>query len=193
MDGFEKQIGVNLHGHFYLTQLLLPKLQACAPKPARVVVLSSTAHTMGNVDPSDLHFKNGRSYSGWVSYGQSKQADMIFARELANRTKGTNVTSVSVHPGVIATNLWRTTAPLMSAIVKTFVMDKDIPQGASTTLYGALAPELLNDEHRGAYLSDCAVATPACEPARDKDGKIGKAMWEVVESDIAGVVKSWEK
>lgn len=176
-----------------MTQLLLPKMHSQGPKPARVVVLSSTAHTMGNVDPSDLHFNKGRTYSGWVSYGQSKQADMIFARELAKRTKGTNVTSVSVHPGVIATNLWRTTSPVMNAIVRTFVMDKDVPQGAATTMYGALAPELQKDENRGVYLVDCAVARPGSEAARDEDGKVGKAMWDTVEADIAEVIKSWEK
>jgi NAD(P)-dependent dehydrogenase (short-subunit alcohol dehydrogenase family) len=191
VDGFEKQIGVNLHGHFYMTQLLLPMMKAQAPKPARVVVLSSTAHNMGNVDPSDLHFNKGRTYAGWVSYGQSKQADLIFARELAKKTKGTNVTSVSVHPGVIATNLWRSTSPIMTAIVSAFVMDKDIPQGASTTIYAAVAPEMQKDENRGVYLSDCAVAQPTCECARDVDGKIGAAMWDVVEADINRVVKSW--
>lgn len=192
-DGFEKQIGVNLHGHFYMTQLLLPRMKSQQPNPARVVVLSSSAHNMGNVDPSDLHFRKGRPYASWVSYGQSKQADMLFARELAERTRGTNVTSVSVHPGVIATNLWRTSAPLLTAIVKMFVMDKDIPQGAATTVYAAVAPEMQEDKNRGIYLVDCNPASPTCDCARDTDGQIAKEMWKVVEADIEGVVNSWEK
>ena len=191
-DGFEKQIGVNLYGHAYMIQLLLPKMKAQSPNPARIVILSSSAHDMGNVDTTDLHFSKGRIYTPWVSYGQSKQAEMIFARELAERTKGSNVTSVSVHPGIVATNLWRSASPVLTAVVKMFVMDKDIPQGAATTVYAAVAPEMQKDENRGVYLVDCKPAVPTCECARDADGKIGEALWETVEADIAAVVKSWE-
>ena len=86
---------------------------------------------MGAVVPSDLHFKNGRKYNNWVSYGQSKLADLLFAKELGDRTEGTNMTSCSVHPGLIQTNLWRSSFfsdGLGASILGTFVSNKTIPQ-----------------------------------------------------------------
>lgn len=108
--GFEKQIGVNHFGHFYLTQLLLAKMTNDPTSAGRIVSLSSVAHEQGRVICDDLHYKNGRSYRGWESYGQSKAANIFFAQELAERLKTDgkdHVTAVSVHPGVIQTNLWR--------------------------------------------------------------------------------------
>jgi NAD(P)-dependent dehydrogenase (short-subunit alcohol dehydrogenase family) len=61
---------------------------------------------------NDLHYKNGRKYRGWPAYGQSKLANLIFAKELAKRLKEQkhdHVTAVSVSPGIIRTNLWRYT------------------------------------------------------------------------------------
>lgn len=106
--GFERQIGVNHFGHFYLTQLLLPKMLSTPDTAGRVVVLSSSAHEFGSFDFEDLHYKNGRPYkSGWPAYGQSKLANLLFAKELADRLEGTQISAVSVHPGVIHTALWK--------------------------------------------------------------------------------------
>lgn len=106
-DGFERQIGVNHFGHFYLTQLLKEKLLTTPDTAGRVVVLSSSAHNMGKIVPSDLHYTKGRTYKAWEAYGQSKLANMLFAKGLADRLKGTPATAVCIHPGVIHTNLWR--------------------------------------------------------------------------------------
>jgi NAD(P)-dependent dehydrogenase (short-subunit alcohol dehydrogenase family) len=107
--GFERQLGVNHFGHFYLVRLLLPKMLATDDTAGRIVVLSSSAHSMGKIDVNDLHYKNGRSYRAWQAYGQSKLANLLYAKELADRLaeSSPNVTAVSVHPGVIQTNLWR--------------------------------------------------------------------------------------
>jgi NAD(P)-dependent dehydrogenase (short-subunit alcohol dehydrogenase family) len=74
-DGFELQLGTNHLGHFALTGLLLPKLTG------RVVVVSSDAHRMGRMRFDDL--MGERSYGRWSAYGQSKLANLLFARELA--------------------------------------------------------------------------------------------------------------
>lgn len=105
--GFEKQIGVNHFGHFYLTKLLLDKMKSTPDTAGRIVVLSSSAHNMGKVVVSDLHYTKGRAYAGWEAYGQSKLANLLFAKGLADRLKGTSLTAVSIHPGVIKTNLWK--------------------------------------------------------------------------------------
>ncbi|MFW9928826.1 MAG: oxidoreductase [Candidatus Thorarchaeota archaeon] len=104
-DGFELQIGINHLGHFALTGLLLDLIKA-TPE-ARVVTMSSTVHTMGKVDTTDLQFENGRKYDRTKSYSQSKLANLLFAYELDRKFKENNITAISVasHPGYAATNL----------------------------------------------------------------------------------------
>jgi NAD(P)-dependent dehydrogenase (short-subunit alcohol dehydrogenase family) len=89
VDGFESQFGVNHLGHFLLTNLLLDVLKRSAP--SRIVVLSSEAHRFGKV-----HFNKftpeQKDYNGWVYYGQSKRANIMFTCELSRRLEGTGVT-----------------------------------------------------------------------------------------------------
>ena len=168
-QGFELQIGTNHLGHFALTRLLLPLIE----DDGRVVTVASTAHTMGSVDSADLNFAE-RKYTPWGAYGQSKAANILFAKGLADLLEeaGSNVLSVSLHPGVIGTPLWRHNNWLLTKLFLRFITNKDVPQGASTSLYACLAEGI----PAGSYLSDCAVATPneACE---DRDGALRKALW----------------
>lgn len=97
-SGFERQIGVNHFGHFYLTTLLLDKMIATKHTAGRVVVLASMAHMLGKMNFKDLHFKK-RSYGAWKAYGQAKLANILFAKGLADRLEGTNITAISLHPG----------------------------------------------------------------------------------------------
>ncbi|PWA29676.1 hypothetical protein CCH79_00007878 [Gambusia affinis] len=85
IDGFEMHIGVNHLGHFLLTYLLIGLLRRSAP--ARVVVVSSLAHNFGWIRFHDLHSQG--SYNSGLAYCQSKLANVLFARELARRLKGT--------------------------------------------------------------------------------------------------------
>ena len=86
----------------------------------RVVVLSSMGHSFGNIDLEDLHFTKGRSYTPWVSYGQSKMANILFAKELNKRANGAYI-AVSVHPGGIDTNLMQHTPNWQVAIFRAIV------------------------------------------------------------------------
>merc|ERR1712216_1114079 len=110
VQGFEKQIGVNHFGHFHLTNLLLPGMQAQG-SPARIVTLSSVAHeSFGEFDVDDLHYSAGRRYSAWGAYGQSKLANLLFTKALHSRLvaqRDCQISSLAVHPGVIRTALWR--------------------------------------------------------------------------------------
>ena len=165
--------------------LLRAKLEAQA-SPSRVVVLASTAHRMGGLDFADLHYRRGRAYGAWSAYGQSKTANILFAKELAAQLASTGVTAVSLHPGVIATNLARHIglSSITSALFKALVVDKTIPQGAATTLYACLEPSLAEPAARGSYLSDCAVTTPMTPQAQDADGAVRKALWEATEAQL---------
>lgn len=82
-DGFEMQLGVNHIGHHYLTVTLLPKMMAQS-FPSRVICVASEGHRMGHIDLHDPNFEH-RPYSRWESYGQSKLANILFAKELAHR------------------------------------------------------------------------------------------------------------
>lgn len=167
-DGFEMQLATNHFSHFYLTALLLDRIKETADP--RVVSVASTAHTFGKVDVSDLHYTEGRSYGAWDAYGQSKLANILFAKSLSTRLQDVKGLSVSVHPGVIRTGLWKQGWGLNS-ILSFLVANKDIPQGAATTVYACMAPDI----SPGSYLADCAEATPTAA-ARDYD--LAEALWK---------------
>lgn len=109
-DGFELQFGTNHLGHFALTGLLLQRLLA-SPDP-RVVTVTSTAHWIGGIDFEDLQSEN--RYWRWTAYGQSKLANLLFARELARRAErsGAPLRSTAAHPGYSATHL-QTSGPTL--------------------------------------------------------------------------------
>ncbi|MBK7864860.1 MAG: SDR family NAD(P)-dependent oxidoreductase [Archangiaceae bacterium] len=165
-QGFESQLGTNHLGHFLLTLLLEKRLKQSPA--ARVVTVSSDLHRRGSgasiiaTLDGDRAFQQ-RKYAPQAQYGDSKLANVLFARGLAKRFPA-NVEAFSLHPGVIATNLTRTMippflTPVFRAVGK--VLLKSVPQGAATTVYAATAPELA--EQNGAYLADCAVTQPMSE------------------------------
>jgi retinol dehydrogenase-12 len=101
-DGHEVIWETNFLGPFLLTKLLLPALRGAA-RP-RVVNVSSAAHYSGRLVWDDLELSRG-GYTGLRAYSNSKLALILFTRELARREPGIAVNAV--HPGVIATNIWR--------------------------------------------------------------------------------------
>mmetsp|Transcript_15513 Transcript_15513/g.37892 ORF Transcript_15513/g.37892 Transcript_15513/m.37892 type:complete len:213 (+) Transcript_15513:310-948(+) len=182
-EGFEKQLAVNHFAHHYLYRLLEERL--CTQKsPSRVVSLASTAHTFGQIDVDDLHYER-RKYTPWGAYGQSKLANLLFAKSVADRTADTGVSAVSVHPGVIKTPLWRHTpaaAGVGGFLLSLVATDKTIPQGASTSVYACLAPECARDDYAGTYLSDCAPAVPSVS---GRDAVLRDALWHATEEQLA--------
>ena len=169
-EGWETQFGTNHLGHFLLTDLLMDKLESSAP--SRVVVLSSAAHQTGRIDFDNL--KSERSYMAWLAYGRSKIANIYHARELNRRYHDRGVTAVSVHPGVILTQLYRNTVfrfvtPVLKPLTKT------VPQGAATSVWAALAPEVATEAVAGKYLADCNVEKPV---ALALDDEIAAKLWD---------------
>lgn len=164
-DGFEMQFGVNHLGHFLLTNLLLGMLKASAP--SRVVVVSSRAHFRCSLDFDDLMGDKG--YDPGAAYCKSKLANVLFAKELANRLGGTGVTAYSLHPGVIGTGLQQHLPAYVRLLSNSFVgrfIQKTPEQGAQTTIHCAVCPDL--EQSSGAYFSDCAVVEPS-KAALDQD------------------------
>ncbi|KAL6488703.1 hypothetical protein MHYP_G00024440 [Metynnis hypsauchen] len=170
-DGFEMQIGVNHMGHFLLTYLLLDLIKRSAP--ARIINVSSMAHKWGTINLDDLNSE--QSYDKMKAYSQSKLANVLFTRCLAKKLEGTVVTAYALHPGVVQTELGRHLNQLQQTglwLVKPFT--KTAVQGAQTTIYCAVAPEL--ETESGKYYSDCAPAS--CSNAA-MDDTTAQRLWDL--------------
>jgi NAD(P)-dependent dehydrogenase (short-subunit alcohol dehydrogenase family) len=102
-DGFERTMATNYFGPFLLTHLLLPSLRQ-APQ-ARIVNVTSDAYRHGKLDVSDL--QSGKGTRGFGAYAASKLALVLFTLELAERLADTGITVNALHPGHVATNIWR--------------------------------------------------------------------------------------
>ncbi|KAF2689584.1 oxidoreductase-like protein [Lentithecium fluviatile CBS 122367] len=110
-EGYEIQFGTNHMGHALLTKLLLPVLLETAKEPnadVRIVNLTSMGHYMAPSGGIIWDQKALEKQGTWRRYGQSKLANILFARELAARYP--SITSVSIHPGVIITDLYASVA-----------------------------------------------------------------------------------
>ncbi|RWR95445.1 short-chain dehydrogenase TIC 32, chloroplastic [Cinnamomum micranthum f. kanehirae] len=169
-----------MEGHFLLTDLLLEKMKHTARETGiegRIVNLSSIAHMHTYEEGIRFDKINNQSeYSDKKAYGQSKLANIVHANELSRRlqAEGANVTANSVHPGLIMTNLMRHSFILMNLLkVVTYVLWKNVPQGAATTCYLALHPSLKGVT--GKYFLDCNEFTPS---ALARDEVLAKKLWD---------------
>jgi NAD(P)-dependent dehydrogenase (short-subunit alcohol dehydrogenase family) len=140
-DGFELIFGTNHLGPFLFTTLLLDVLKQSAP--ARIVNVASEAHYSAKGIDWDAQRKKTRSVTGLDEYAVSKLANVLFTKELARRLEGTGVTTYSLHPGVVATDVWRRVPPPFRWVMKAFMISPE--KGAQTTLYCATAPELAKE------------------------------------------------
>lgn len=157
--GLEKHFVVNHLGHFILVYNLLERLYLSWQ--GRVVVVGSRAAYSGAPEEG-IEFDNLRgtlNYSRSRAYGHSKLANVLFSLELARLLRGTRITSNSLHPGVINTEIDRTEPGLFQFAfgVLTAVGGKSIAQGAATTCYVATSPQLGNIS--GEYFEDCNAVT----------------------------------
>jgi retinol dehydrogenase 12 len=168
-SGFELAFGINHVGHFLFTRLLLPRLRASAP--ARVVTVASRAHkrTPG-LDFSKLHQPAG--LLAIRAYQTSKLANVLFNAELARRLQGSGVTCYALHPGVVATDIWRHVPAPLRALLRVRPM-LDVEAGARTTLHCACAPELAGES--GLYYSEQRPIAPS---AAGQDRALAAELWE---------------
>ncbi|GAA0162135.1 dehydrogenase [Lithospermum erythrorhizon] len=179
-DNVELQFATNHLGHFLLAHLLLDTMKNTsrqAKREGRIVNVSSEAHRFAyreGIKFDKINDKEG--YSSFGAYGQSKLANILHANELARRLKegGENITANSLHPGSITTNLFRHMGifdGVISSVGKLVL--KSVPQGASTTCYVALHPQVAGVS--GKYFMDNNVATPT---AQGSDPDLAKRLWD---------------
>jgi retinol dehydrogenase 12 len=154
-QGFELAFGTNHLGHFLLTTLLLPRLKECAP--ARIVNVSSDSHYQAKGIDWEAVRRPTRSVTGMPEYAVSKLCNVLFAQELGRRLAGDGVTTYALHPGVIASDIWRRIPWPVEPLMKRFMRSPE--EGAETTLYCATAPELAAES--GRFYDNCREKAPS--------------------------------
>ena len=183
-DGFEMQLGTNHLGHFALTGRLLPLLLAASAP--RVVIVSSAAHRMGTIDFDDL--QSERSYQRWGAYGQSKLANLLFARELGRRCPALLV--AAAHPGYAATHLQnghgsRLLAGFMQ--IGNAVLAQSDEAGAMPSVYAATMPDVRTGDYWGPSFAELRGAPKRVGRSRAADDDVtARRLWERSE-ELTGV------
>jgi retinol dehydrogenase 14 len=174
VDGIEKTFATNHLGYFLLTTLLLDLIVRSTP--ARIVTVASIGHRGGTMNFDDLGFERGY----WImrAYRRSKLANVLFANELARRLAGTGVTSNSLHPGGVATNIW-SGAPLWTKPLIHFWLRRrfiSAAAGAETIVQLAASPAL--EGVTGCYFEEQESVTPA---RLAQDEPLARRLWEISE------------
>lgn len=141
-DGFERTFGVNHLGPFLLTELLLERLIRSAP--SRIVNVASRAHFAARrIDWAALR-RPTRTLTGLREYAVSKLCNVLHAKELGARLHGRGVTTYAVHPGMIASEIWREVPWGVRQLMLRFMASNE--QGAATSVYCAAAAEAAGHE-----------------------------------------------
>lgn len=155
-EGFELTFGVNHLGHFLLTLLLVDLV--IAADNSRIVNVSSKAHYAAKGIDWEALRKPTQTSTAMPEYQVSKLANVLFTNELERRLADTDVTTYSLHPGVVASDIWGRSllGKLVGLFAPLFMISVD--DGAKTTLHCATAPEAA--EQSGQYWDECKVRRP---------------------------------
>jgi NAD(P)-dependent dehydrogenase (short-subunit alcohol dehydrogenase family) len=181
IDGYELQFAVNHLGHFLLTLNLIPAMQ-CANLCSRVINVSSAMHQKGAIDFGNLRGEHGRKgYNGTRAYAQSKLANVLFTKEL-DRRHGGELTTNSLHPGVVGTSLANKKASLLTRAVwslyKPFARTPE--RGADTSVYLASSPEVRTVSGRYFDPTQC-LRKPSPSACNES---LARRLWEYSEAAV---------
>ncbi|MDH5491616.1 MAG: SDR family oxidoreductase [Myxococcales bacterium] len=174
-DGFERAFGVNHLGHHLLIRLLEETLVASAP--SRIVIVSSKSHYSAKTLDLEEVRRSTRSLSALDEYAVSKLANVLCAKELDRRLGDRGVTAVSLHPGVVASDVWREVPWPFRSLIKLFMISNE--EGARTTIHCATAPEI--PRQGGQFFDRCRPRTPS-PLARDE--ALARRLWEESEKMV---------
>ncbi|WP_183092587.1 SDR family oxidoreductase [Nocardioides stalactiti] len=154
-SGFELAFGTNHVGTFLLTELLRDRIVASGP--GRIVNVASTGHFRAKGIDWDAIRQPSVTRTAFDEYCVSKLANVLHAQELGRRLEGTGVTTYSLHPGTIASDVWREVPIGLRQVMK--LMMKSPAQGARTSLYCATSPDVAT--HTGRYYDNRREKTPS--------------------------------
>ncbi|KAF7116509.1 hypothetical protein CNMCM5793_004797 [Aspergillus hiratsukae] len=195
-DGYEVQFGTNHLGHALLIRKCLPLLQRTAEEQlhpesgadARIIILTSLGYRMhpsSGIDFSTLNTVQSFSafgFASWIRYGQSKLANILYARELARRFPA--ITTVSVHPGVVSTGLVEKQSWGNRAFIYATNMGKLLTpeQGAYNQLWAATAAK--EDLVNGGLYKPVGVLSSKLDRAASDDA-LARRLWEWTDEALA--------
>ena len=166
-DGFELAFGVNHLGHFALTTGLF----GAFVDGGRIINVSSGAHYSAKaIDWAALQ-KPTKHATGLPEYAVSKLANVLFTRALSQRLKSRQIDCYSLHPGIVASDVWRTVPTGIRHVIKWFMIGTE--EGARTSLYCATAPTLKGQT--GLYWDKCKPKTPS---RLARDSALAEELWE---------------
>jgi NAD(P)-dependent dehydrogenase (short-subunit alcohol dehydrogenase family) len=169
-DGIESTFAINHLGYFLVTNLLLDLMKK-SPR-SRIVNVASTAHRYAKLDVNA--WVSAREYSAFAAYANSKLANVLFTYELARRLEGTDVTANCLHPGAVASNLFRGLPGFLEALIKLVTISPE--RGARTSIYLACSPEV--EGITGKYF---ARRRPEKSSEASYDLEAACRLWEVSE------------
>ncbi|MBA2345851.1 MAG: SDR family oxidoreductase [Rubrobacter sp.] len=171
VDGIEMTFALNLLAPFLLTNVLLDKIQASAP--ARIINVSSGAHTSGKIEFANLQGERGYSHR---AYGNSKLATLLFTMELAHRLDGTGVTANALHPGLVSTGFGKNNPGFLMKTIRAVVplIARSPEKGADTSIYLASSPGV--QSVTGKYFVGRKVTQPAPQAT---DSAVARKLWDV--------------
>ncbi|EEH05252.1 oxidoreductase [Histoplasma capsulatum G186AR] len=202
-NGFEMHLATNHIGHFLLTNLLMDKIRrAAAQRPGytRIVSVTSLGYQFSPFRSQDYNFDGHpvaadevgvepwlqgygyssepyKSYDSMIAYGQSKTANLLFTTYLAKHLASEGITSLTLHPGVIHTELGRyMPAELMGAMKDLVPNWKTQDEGAATSVVAAFDPAL--QAHSGSFLMDCQISAPAAYSVNEESAE---KLWKLTE------------
>lgn len=169
-DGFHQTYAVNHLGPFLLTHLLEGAVRA-APQ-GRIVNVSSVAnYQVKTIDWSLLTTTPSRERGTFGDYAATKLMNILHAKELARRLTGTRVTTYAVHPGGVATNIWRALPFPLQWLIKLFLISEE--EGAKTPLYCAADSDLASETGRYYAKEKARVPNPLAE-----DAALASELWQ---------------
>jgi NAD(P)-dependent dehydrogenase (short-subunit alcohol dehydrogenase family) len=172
VDGIEMTFALNHLAYFLLTNLLLEMIKASAP--ARIINVSSDAHSGGKIEFDNL--LGERSFSGIGPYGNSKLANILFTTELARRLAGTGVTVNALHPGLVSTGFGKNNPGFLMKIMGVVIplIARSPEKGAETSIYLVSSPAVQNIT--GKYFVDCKVTQPAPQAT---ESAVARKLWDI--------------
>ncbi len=180
--GVEKTFLVNHLAPFLLTNLLLDTI--ISSSPARIINVSSDAHQYGTLDFDDLCFK--RRFVGMKAYARSKLANILFTYESVRRLGESSITVNALHPGHVATDIWRTNfsivGPALKRVMGLFALTPE--EGADNSIYLATSQDVAGVT--GKYF---VKREPAQSSSLSYDEELAKRLWEVSE-DLTSIAQT---
>ena len=188
-DGYEQQFGINHLAHALMIKMLVPSLQRTAVQTdtARIIFLSSIGFRWtpsGGIVFKELKTTQDYWFAGrWVRYGQSKLANVIYGAELARRYP--EITTVSLHPGVIFTDLWYTDLSLLNRIfVCVATLGQSIPlhEGVYNQCWAATTAR--KNISSGAFYEPIGVIGKQTKDS--KNGDLGEQLWTWTQQELHG-------